>query len=82
MNTTSAVPGIAELVGPPGPNQQAYAERWQRIADCIRLQRPKRMPVAMYATYWLATYGGISYKQLMYDAETCAEIAERAVLEF
>jgi len=78
----AAVPGIAEISGPPGPNRQAYDERWQRIADCIRLQRPKRMPVAMYATYWLATYGGITYKQLMYDYETCAELAERALHEF
>jgi uroporphyrinogen-III decarboxylase len=60
----------------------AYDERWQRIMDCVALKQPDRMPVAMYATFWLAKYGGITYKELMYDYEKTAEIAERAVREF
>ena len=40
------------------------------------------MPVVMYATFWLAKYGGITYKELMYDYDKTAAIAERAVLEF
>ena len=59
-----------------------FDTRWQRIMDCVRLARPDRMPVVMYATFWLAKYGGISYRQLMYDYEASAEIAERAVREF
>ncbi len=60
----------------------AYDARWQRIIDCVALKQPDRMPVAMYATFWLAKYGGITYKELMYDYEKTAAIAERAVLEF
>jgi hypothetical protein len=60
----------------------AYDARWQRILDCVALKQPDRMPVAMYATFWLATYGGISNRELMYDYEKTKEIAERAVLEF
>jgi uroporphyrinogen-III decarboxylase len=60
----------------------AYDARWQRIIDCVNLKRPDRMPVAMYSTFWLAKYGGITYQQLMYDYEKTKEIAERAVLEF
>ena len=59
-----------------------YDESWQRILDCVALKQPDRMPVAMYATFWLAKYGGISKKALMYDYEQVAAIAERAVLEF
>ena len=33
-------------------------------------------------TFWLAKYGGISYRQLMYDYDKTKEIAERAMLEF
>lgn len=40
------------------------------------------MPVALYTTFWLARYGGISCRELMYDYEKTAAIAERAVLEF
>jgi len=60
----------------------AYDIRWQRILDCISLKQPDRMPVALYSTFWLAKYGGVSHKQLMYDYETTKAIAERAVLEF
>ncbi len=60
----------------------AYDARWQRILDCVALKKPERMPVTLYATFWLARYGGVSCKELMYDYEKTAEIAERAVLEF
>lgn len=56
--------------------------RWQRILDCVALRQPDRMPVAMYGTFWFAKYGGISYRELMYDYEKTAAITERAVLEF
>jgi hypothetical protein len=59
----------------------AYEARWQRIMDCVQLKQPDRMPVVLYATFWLARYGGITCKQLMYDYEKTKEIAERAVLE-
>ncbi len=60
----------------------AYETRWQRILDCVALKQPDRMPVTLYATFWLAKYGGITCKELMYDYEKTKEISERAVLEF
>ena len=60
----------------------AHETRWQRIMDCVALKQPDRMPVALYCFFWLAKYGGVSYKQLMYDQKLTAEIGERAVLEF
>jgi uroporphyrinogen-III decarboxylase len=60
----------------------AYDARWQRVMDCVALKQPDRMPTAMVATFWLARYGGISYRQLMYDYEKAKEIMERAILEF
>ncbi len=63
-------------------NRAAYDARWKRVMDCVALRQPDRMPVAMYATFWLAKYGGVSHRQLMYDVETTARIAERAELEF
>jgi len=60
----------------------AYDARWQRIMDCVNLKQPDRMPTAFMATFWLAKYGGISYRQLMYDYDKTKEIAERALLEF
>jgi len=60
----------------------AYDARWQRILDSVALRQPDRMPVMLYATFWLARYGGITCRQLMYDYEKCAELSERAILEF
>lgn len=63
-------------------NRLAYDARWKRILDCVALKQPDRMPVALYATFWLCKYGRISHRELMYDYEKAREIAERAVLEF
>ncbi len=60
----------------------AYDARWRRVMDCVNLKQPDRMPTAFMATFWLAKYGGISYRQLMYDYDKTKEIAERALLEF
>lgn len=66
----------------PAPDAKvAYDVRWKRILDCVALKQADRMPVALYPMFWLARYGGISYKQLMYDYDKVREIAERAVLE-
>ncbi|OFZ99232.1 MAG: hypothetical protein A3H35_19450 [Betaproteobacteria bacterium RIFCSPLOWO2_02_FULL_62_17] len=59
-----------------------YDARWQRIMDCVALKQPDRMPTIFYATFWLAKYGGITYKELMYDYEKSLEISKKAVLEF
>jgi hypothetical protein len=42
----------------------AYEARWQRIMDCVNLKQPDRMPVSMFATFWLAKYGGITNRIL------------------
>ncbi len=60
----------------------AYDARWQRILDCVALKQPDSMPVILYASFWLAKYGGISYRELMHNYEETKEICERAVLEF
>ena len=59
-----------------------YDVRWQRIMDCVALKQPDRMPAILYATFWLAKYGGITCKELMYNYEKTMEISVRAVLEF
>ena len=43
----------------------AYDARWQRILDCVALKQADRMPVIMYATYWLAKYRGRNFKDFM-----------------
>jgi hypothetical protein len=59
----------------------AYDARWKRVMDCVALRQPDRMPVSLFGTFWFAKYAGISHKQLMYDYEGTAAIAERAVLD-
>ena len=74
---------IPTALQPEAPEAKAaFDKRWQRIIDLVELRTPDRMPVALYATFWMAKYGGISCKQLMYDYETTRALGEKAVLEF
>jgi uroporphyrinogen-III decarboxylase len=59
----------------------AYDERMKRITDAVELRQPDRVPVAFFNMFWLARYGGISYREAMYNYERLAEIARRAFLE-
>ncbi len=62
--------------------QAAFEARWGRVLSCVRLEQPDRMPVVLHPTFWLAKYGNVSCRQLMYDYEGTKAIAERAILEF
>lgn len=57
-------------------------KRWQRVLDCVALKQPDRMPVAFWTHFWLAKYGNVSFKDLMYDHAGAGDLAERACLEF
>ncbi|OGA19732.1 MAG: hypothetical protein A3H32_20250 [Betaproteobacteria bacterium RIFCSPLOWO2_02_FULL_63_19] len=59
----------------------AYSERMKRVMDAVQLRQPDRVPVAFFSMFWLARYGGISYREAMYDYARLSEIARRALLE-
>ena len=83
MAHSSTASFIPTALQPEAPEAKAaFDKRWQRIIDLVELRTPDRMPVALYATFWMAKYGGISCKQLMYDYETTRALGEQAVLEF
>lgn len=71
-----------------GPYEQsdaakaAYDARWERIMACVRLEQPDRMPVGLHSFFWPATYGGISFKELMYDYDKAKKVCFDAVAEF
>jgi hypothetical protein len=73
---------LAIAAGLPADVRAAFDRRWTRVADCIALRTPDRMPVSLIAGFWFARYGGISCRQLMYDRATADAISERAMLEF
>ena len=76
---------MSQMIGPYEQSNAAkasYDARWERIMACVRLEQPDRMPVAMHSFFWPATYGGISYKDLMYDYDKCKQVCTDAVLEF
>jgi hypothetical protein len=59
-----------------------YAEKMKRVMDAVELRQPDRVPTAFHATFWLARYGGVSCRELMYDYDKAGEIMRRALLEF
>jgi len=78
MGVIESDPGVQALPDA----KSAYDRRWQRVLDCVRLGTPERMPIGMTANYWLARYGGISYRQQTYDYERVTRIAEEVVGAF
>ncbi len=62
--------------------QAACAARLERILACVRLEQPDRMPVAMQSFFWPATYGGITFEEMMHDYEKCKRVCFDAVAEF
>jgi uroporphyrinogen-III decarboxylase len=56
-----------------------YAEKMKRVMDAVELRRPDRVPTALHATFWLARYGGVSCRELMYDYDKICEITRRAL---
>lgn len=60
----------------------AYDARWERIMACVRLEQPDRMPVGLHTFFWPATYGGITFKELMYDYDKAKKVCFDAVMEF
>ena len=71
MNAVTAAEGSAR-----------YAERMKRVMDAVELRQPDRVPTVFFSTFWTARYGGISYRQAMYDYQKMSELTKRAVLEF
>jgi uroporphyrinogen-III decarboxylase len=57
-------------------------QRLQRVLDAVALKRPDRVPVAFHTMLWYAKYGGISYRELMYDYDKAAALGRKAILEF
>jgi uroporphyrinogen-III decarboxylase len=58
-----------------------YEEKLRRILDAVALRQTDRVPTALQASFWLARYGGISYRELMYNYDKASEITRQAVLE-
>ena len=49
--------------------------------DAVELRQPDRVPTALHATFWLARYGGVSCRELMYDYDKTCDITRRALLD-
>lgn len=67
---------------PPKPEAEAeHASRWQRVMDCVNLKTPDRIPVGLQAHFWLAKYGGFSFREQMYDYEKVKDASVSACRE-
>ena len=58
------------------------AERTRRVMDAVALRQPDRVPVGFHTMLWLARYGGITIRELMYNYERCTELGRRVLEEF
>ena len=61
--------------------ETAYKARVKRLIDAIRLKKPDRVPVTPFLGEFVATYGGYTQKDMMYDADKAIDAATRCTLE-
>lgn len=59
-----------------------YSEKTQRIMDAVALKKTDRVPIMFQASFWLAKYGGMTFKDLMYDYDKACEASKKAFVEF
>jgi hypothetical protein len=75
---------MSEMIGPYEQSdaaKAAYDARWERIQAIARLEQPDRMPVGLHSFFWPAKYGGITYKELMYDYDKAKQVTIDAAIE-
>lgn len=75
---------MSEMIGPYEQSdaaKAAYDARWQRLLSLARLEQPDRMPVGLHSFFWPANYGGITYKELMYDYDKAKQVTLDAAME-
>lgn len=75
---------MSEMIGPYEQSdaaKAAYDARWQRLLSLARLEQPDRMPVGLHSFFWPANYGGITYKELMYDYDKAKKVTIDAAME-
>jgi hypothetical protein len=63
-------------------SEQLYAERSKRIADAVALKKPDRVPMSVFAGYYLADYAGISHREYQDDFEKAQAALEKFALDF
>jgi hypothetical protein len=49
------------------------------MQDAVELKTPDRVPFSLFAHYWAATNGGITYKQAMYEHDLMMQVTKDAV---
>jgi hypothetical protein len=62
--------------------QAAFDKRWKRLTDLVELRTPDRLPTVFFASFWMAKYGNISCKELMYNYENTKALGLQAAAEF
>lgn len=58
---------------------QLLADREQRVLAAVRLERPDRLPTALFAHFWISRYAGMSNRQAMYDYGKLSAAVVKAV---
>ncbi len=58
---------------------ELYAERIKRMQDAVELKPTDRVPLALFTHFWPATFGGITYKQAMYEPDRMMQVSGDAV---
>lgn len=62
--------------------EELFAERAKRMDNAFALKQPDRVPIALFMSYFLADYGGITKQELHENPVKYQELLEKAALDF
>jgi len=62
--------------------EELYNERIKRMRDAIELREPDKVPFTPFATFFPATYTGITFQEAMYDLDKLERAVEKVVQDF
>ena len=62
--------------------QELYQEREQRFNDAVALRKPDRVPIVLFAEFFMTKYQGLTNKEALYDYEKMAEAWKATMADF
>jgi hypothetical protein len=59
-----------------------YRQRENRFHDAVALRKPDRVPIVLFAEFFLTKYQGLTNRETLYDYERMAQAWQASMIEF
>ena len=64
------------------PAEAKYQQRETRFQEAVALRQPDRVPIVLFAEFFMTQYQGLTNQQAMYDCDRMVEASKTSMVEF